>query len=602
MAPPAPILDRDAPSCAPTPTAEDARPTEPMLAATAVVLTDAAEPTPEPVTAFVLPESHPTLTTTVSDLQIGSAAIETSEEPSVEVSGALSTEPTAIAAPDHQLSEASEPPPEALDFAGFGADAEADEPAPAQGSGGPLEDTTPSRLTDERPAVPEETSIEAPIDPIPTEAVSELRNDASAPEIPREPSTEDVTAVGDLPPTDAPFEIEAAPTLEAATEAAIVAPEDLPSEIGASSFDASIADAGAWAGDSPSAALAAELEEEPATPADAPVAEVETAAGDHDRVPEDATPLMSAEELPSAVEEGSTEAPIVTSMDAPVHEPRLVEPIVESAASVIAQATPALPESAASPEEEPTAYLEPSAFLAHESAAVVEEPTPVASGRVTDAPAPTGAEVAASPADPPSETPTEASAAAEAAPVVVVPPEESAPAPVRPRVDPKKAAREALTSDLAGVIHDVLSTTQFASRAMKPGRYSSVQSTDEPAPGDLAESGELAGEALPHPVAIRARLGRMERAVAFASVGMMIVVGYFAFSLWREEGVVPAQAPVIAAAPASNDWGERARDITREFGAAAIVMPETPSAPPKSGTIKSAEAQQQKSRGAQIAQ
>jgi hypothetical protein len=70
---------------------------------------------------------------------------------------------------------------------------------------------------------------------------------------------------------------------------------------------------------------------------------------------------------------------------------------------------------------------------------------------------------------------------------------------------------------------------------------------------------------------------------------MMIAVGCFGFSLWRDRGVVPAQAPAVAvAAPPSNNWGERARDMTRDFGALATVteVPKTPSVGPEAGPPK----------------
>ncbi|HXP72998.1 MAG TPA: hypothetical protein VN823_02550 [Stellaceae bacterium] len=627
MAPPAPILDLDVPPRASAPMVEDADLAGPMLAGTAVVFTDAAEPAPEQETAFVLPQSQPPSTESVPEPQIDPAPIEASQQPSVEESGAFSTEPAAVAAPDNELSETTEPPREALDFAAFGTDAEAGEPAHAEPEIGPeaesarleaaaetfarrsevpLEDAAPSRLTEEQSRPVEETSIEAPIDPIPTDAVSELPIDAS--EAPQEPSTGDVNAFSALPTTDASPEITAASTLQAATEAAIVAPGSLPSETIASVPEASIAtvDARAWAEDFPPATPVAEPEEEPAASAAAPEVEPEIAPRESDIFPADAVHLSPPEEQPRALEEAPTEAPGVAGIDVSVQKPRSVEPAAEHTASVIAQASAAPSETVVSPQEEPAEELEPSPFVAHESAAVVAEPPPIASSAVTDATVSTGTGVAASPTEPSIEPPLETVAATETTPATAVPVEGPAPAPVplpaSARVDHEKVAREALTSDLAEMIHSVLSTTEFASRAMKPGRYSSVQSTDEAEPADAAEGAELAAEALPHPAAIRARLGRMERALAFASVGMMIVVGYFAFSLWHDEGVVPVQAPVIAAAPSSSDWGERARDFTREFGAAAAVTPKTPSAPPKAGTIKSADAQQQKSRGAQIAQ
>jgi hypothetical protein len=163
---------------------------------------------------------------------------------------------------------------------------------------------------------------------------------------------------------------------------------------------------------------------------------------------------------------------------------------------------------------------------------------------------------------------------------------EASPAPVPPApgalIDKDKAARDALASNLADVIHNVLSTTQFATRAMKADRYASVQAiqaTPEPEPEELGDADEIAADALPHPVAIRSRLGRMERALALLSLGMMILVGYFALSLWRDDGVVAAQAPVTAPAVSSSpDRGS----VARGLGAAAIDTSKT-SAGPASG-------------------
>lgn len=160
---------------------------------------------------------------------------------------------------------------------------------------------------------------------------------------------------------------------------------------------------------------------------------------------------------------------------------------------------------------------------------------------------------------------------------------ESAPATAAPPLTPaqqEKATRQALTDDLADVIHNVLSTTQFASRAMKPKRYTDEEPrAEEPELPDLTE--ELTAS-LPHPVAIPPRFGRMERGIAFVSVAMMLAVGYFAFSLWQGAGSPSAQAAarapaVVVTAPHSEDWGERARDMTRGLNSIAVVR-DAPSA------------------------
>ena len=95
-----------------------------------------------------------------------------------------------------------------------------------------------------------------------------------------------------------------------------------------------------------------------------------------------------------------------------------------------------------------------------------------------------------------------------------------------------------------------------------------------------ADPDELPDEALPHPVAIRSRLARMERIVALASLGMMIVVGYFAFSLWQNHDGDVAHTPVTTTAGAmrssSNSWGERTRDIARDLNPYATDASTTP--------------------------
>ncbi|HKF70452.1 MAG TPA: hypothetical protein VKB68_01780 [Stellaceae bacterium] len=167
---------------------------------------------------------------------------------------------------------------------------------------------------------------------------------------------------------------------------------------------------------------------------------------------------------------------------------------------------------------------------------------------------------------------------------VSLPPPAAADAPTPAQQE--KATREALTDDLAEMIHGVLSTTQFATKALKPVRHSATaaEPVEEVALTDLAE--ELSA-ALPHPVAVRARLGTLERLVAFASVGMLIVAGYFAISLWRSGGGVSATQPAVAAraAPRAEGWGERARDIARDLGSISVAteVPKTQIAAPQAG-------------------
>ena len=99
---------------------------------------------------------------------------------------------------------------------------------------------------------------------------------------------------------------------------------------------------------------------------------------------------------------------------------------------------------------------------------------------------------------------------------------------------------------------------------------------------DIGDAVGVAEDALPHPVAIRSRLGRMERALALLSLGMMILVGYFALSLWRDDGMVAAQAPVAAPiAPSSSARGT----VARGLGAAEIDASKT-SAGPASGELR----------------
>jgi hypothetical protein len=192
--------------------------------------------------------------------------------------------------------------------------------------------------------------------------------------------------------------------------------------------------------------------------------------------------------------------------------------------------------------------------------------------------APLAADTAAYSIDRAIEPEPEAAAPLEAAPLTEAAAVEAAAAPVPldpvTPTDEEKAARDALASDLADMIHKVLSTTQFATRATRTDRLFSVPSAQAGVEtADLGEDGEIAADALPHPVAIKRRLGRMERVLALFSLGMIILVGYFAVSLWRDDGVVAAQAPVIA--PRTLSSSDRMRDATRALGAAAIETPKS---------------------------
>jgi hypothetical protein len=274
--------------------------------------------------------------------------------------------------------------------------------------------------------------------------------------------------------------------------------------------------------------------------------------------------------------------PAVATADALPQEPA-TEPVPEAASPVSAE--PA--ESSVSREELALADIEPPPVQTQEPPAAIEPAVP-------DAPSaedhvPLAAEAAPHPTEHSIDGEPEAAAPIEAAPATEPAEAEAAPAPVLPApaapIDKDKAVRDALASNLADVIHNVLSTTQFATRAMKADRYSSaqaIQATPEPEPEELGDAEEIAADALPHPVAIRSRLGRMERALALLSLGMMILVGYFALSLWRDDGMVAAQAPVAAPiAPSSSARGT----VARGLGAAEIDASKT-SAGPASGELR----------------
>ena len=208
---------------------------------------------------------------------------------------------------------------------------------------------------------------------------------------------------------------------------------------------------------------------------------------------------------------------------------------------------------------------------------------------------------------PPPEPTTELSVAVEPIREVVDVPSETTPAAASAppnAAEAEKATRAALASDLADIIHEVLSTTSFASRATLQTRGFGEPMPEGPDPVEPpAEPDELADEALPHPVAIRSRLARMERIVALASLGMMVVVGYFAFSLWQNHDGDVAQTPVTTATGAMHSsldsWGERTRDITRDLNPYATDASKALTATPILGGGRSTDGTRPKSRDLQ---
>jgi len=282
-----------------------------------------------------------------------------------------------------------------------------------------------------------------------------------------------------------------------------------------------------------------------------------------------ASTAAHADEAPAPALEAEPEAEPATLAVAPEAE----EPPPAATSSVFAE--PA--ESSATPQELIVAPFEPPPVHPHEPAPEVPS---------AEVAVPLAAEAAPHPAEHPFDPEPEPVAPIETAPAEAAA-AEAAPEPVPTAaaapIDAEKVAQEALASNLADMIQTVLSTKQFATRAKKADRYSPVQPVQaiaEPEPEeDLGDESEIEAEALPHPVAIRARLGRMERALALLSLGMMILVGYFAISLWRDDNVVAAQAPVTA--PALSSSSDRGT-VTREFGGAAIETSKT-SAGPGSG-------------------
>src|SRR5262249_52275230 len=247
------------------------------------------------------------------------------------------------------------------------------------------------------------------------------------------------------------------------------------------------------------------------------------------RAEEDALP-------PSDGRLGSIEEPSTQLMPIALDAAAAVQDEREASAVEPASAPPlhAVPVAATEPSPEPL-----------EISALVDPPVPDAPSSTSEVSDPIVGEHV--PAEPPVDVAADIEmidkAAAEKEPAPAVPGVLGAAAPPK-FAQQEHAARQALTNDLADLINSVLTTTQFASRAMKPKRYAEVQPLNEPESSELAEE---PATPLPHPVAIQSRLGRSERLLAFASVGLMVVIGYFAFSLWRDDNAT-AQAPTIAAA------------------------------------------------------
>jgi hypothetical protein len=286
--------------------------------------------------------------------------------------------------------------------------------------------------------------------------------------------------------------------------------------------------------------------------------------------------IATGSRAPSVVDAGLTEEASANAA--------AIEPAAEAAQARRPQASDAEPVSEFLPDVIPAAIEPPDQVL--EVSDPVVAPTVAGSELADEAPKPLVAATEGADEPPAGATAILAvgdneNPASSAAPLPV------AADPLPTPAQQEKAARQALTDDLAEMIHNVLSTTQFATKALKPKRYDEVpQPVDQP---ELSELAEELSASLPHPVVIQSRFSRTERVLGFASIGMMIAVGCFGFSLWRDRGVVPAQAPAVAvAAPPSNNWGERARDMTRDFGALATVteVPKTPSVGPEAGPPK----------------
>jgi hypothetical protein len=245
----------------------------------------------------------------------------------------------------------------------------------------------------------------------------------------------------------------------------------------------------------------------------------------------------------------------------------------------------------------PIADGEPPYLPVREGAGVLDEPTPDDPAEFhveTGAPALESVEATAPHEEPLPDVPPAV------APIQATPASIPAVAKSEIRADNDKAA---LVSNLADVIHSVLSTTKFATKATVQGRYLPDRASAEPEPTQRGDDDEPADAALPHPVAIRSRLGRTERALAFASAGMMIAAGYFSLSMWwhdADSNAAPAPVMVAAAAPSSDAWAERARGVTRELQEAVIDTLKTLNPTSKTGGVKSADAQRPRSPAPQV--
>jgi hypothetical protein len=560
----APTNANDAPSPAPAVSIETVGVGTPISTARDAVATNPTEPTPEPEAGFVSRPSDPAPSKTASGLLVDASEADVSSEWPAEAANPFSAMPVALDTPADVSSENG--------------------PAPTL----PASWEMPATATESSYLGTNEALLDATV--IATVVADAKADEAASAEPVAEPQAGLATTIAE-PPAETVQAVAgadaASPVLDGASERWVKAPDTL--------------SATAIPPEASSAGVAPENVDASIPQAPAELATVVPANPSHEitePAPEDLPPVEPAvepaPELTGATAASEAETELALRQTEPLSQDHTLSPLSD--------------ERSTSTEEPPAdALLE----IANADALVQLRIEPAvekeASAAESDVPTPVTIEmphVAGPQVEPPIEAaPIEATLDTEAPQDnAVSQPDSRKVAAPEDRIDREKSARDALASDLADMIHSVLSTTQFATKAMKPDRYSSVRSIDEPEPTDTGEGGEIAADALPHPVAIRARLGRMERALAFASVGMIIVVGYFVFSLWRDEGVIPAQGPGIAAAPSSRDWGERARDVSRGLGAAAVDASTSPSATPQTGSPKSADAQRLKSHGPQILQ
>ena len=147
-----------------------------------------------------------------------------------------------------------------------------------------------------------------------------------------------------------------------------------------------------------------------------------------------------------------------------------------------------------------------------------------------------------------------------------------------------RSVRTALAEELAMTIGSILSTTKYATAAVLRSRNlfeKSEQTLDAPSDaedGDLETPADLELEGMP-PIPAAARLGRRwpERALALVSVAMVLVAGYFAYSLWfGDSGGVAERPAIVAGSPPPA-------------GGAAIAKPDVEvrvHTPPRSGAQK----------------